>query len=77
MNRAIKLSIMVLAAIALLDLAGLDAAFARGGAPNIMDSPGYQRALQESRQRLQRQPEAAPTVAGPRAHRHAHRRHRH
>jgi hypothetical protein len=28
--------------------------FARGGAANIMNSPGYQRRLQESRQQLSR-----------------------
>jgi hypothetical protein len=38
--------------------------FARGGAANIMNSPGYQRRLQESRQQLP-QPELQPS-----AHRH-------
>lgn len=44
-------------------IAGSGAALARGGAANIMDSPGYQRALQESRKRLQQQP--GPTMAQP------------
>ncbi|MFY9955566.1 MAG: hypothetical protein WAK54_20765 [Bradyrhizobium sp.] len=45
---------------------------ARGGAPNIMDSPGYQRRLQESRQQL------PPTGAPASPHRHQPRhRHRH
>jgi len=35
-------------------------AFARGGAVNIMNSPGYQRALEESRKRL---PPANPQPA--------------
>jgi hypothetical protein len=45
---------------------------ARGGAPNIMDSPGYQRRLQESRQQL-----AEPTVQTPAtpSHRHKPRHH--
>lgn len=44
-------------------IVGSGAALARGGAANIMDSPGYQRALQESRKRLQQQP--GPTMAQP------------
>nr|WP_079543843.1 hypothetical protein [Bradyrhizobium lablabi] len=38
---------------------------ARGGAANIMDSPGYQRRLQESRQQL-----AQPSVHPSSTHRH-------
>ncbi len=34
-----------------VDLQGGGQAFARGGAPNLMGSPGYQRALEESRKR--------------------------
>ncbi|NEV77002.1 hypothetical protein DYI24_08090, partial [Rhodopseudomonas sp. BR0C11] len=44
-------------------MAGSGGALARGGAANIMDSPGYQRALQESRKRLQQQ--SGPTMAQP------------
>jgi hypothetical protein len=51
-----------------------DAALARGGGSAFMDSPGYQRALQNSRRQLQ-QPEYLPRAAEPR-HRHG-RRHRH
>jgi hypothetical protein len=43
---------------------------ARGGPPNIMDSPGYQRRLQESRQQL------PPTGASASPHRQQPR-HRH
>jgi hypothetical protein len=43
---------------------------ARGGPPSIMDSPGYQRRLQESRQQL-----AEPSVQPSPAHRR--KRHRH
>jgi hypothetical protein len=46
--------------------------FARGGAPSIMGSPGYQRRLQESRQQLA-QPDLSPSAVRhkPR-HRHRH-----
>lgn len=63
MTRTITLS----AACAALALVVLDVgpAFARGGAANIMDSPGYQRRLQESRQQLQ-QPYTTPPAVYPR-----------
>ncbi|NVN87016.1 MAG: hypothetical protein HXX15_13125 [Rhodopseudomonas sp.] len=63
-------------AAALVLLAGtfgvtvIDAASARGGAANLMNSPGYQRRLQESRQQL-----AAPEPRSPRVH-HGKVRHR-
>ncbi|RJF74347.1 hypothetical protein [Rhodopseudomonas palustris] len=57
-------SITLCAALALV-AATAGPAFARGGAPSIMDSPGYQRRLQESRQQLQ-QPYLAPPAVYPR-----------
>ena len=48
---------------------------ARGSAANIMNSPGYQRRLQESRQQLS-QPEAQPAPVY-RTKTRSHRRHRH
>jgi hypothetical protein len=48
--------------------------FARGGAASIMNSPGYQRRLQESRQQLA-QPDmqpSSPTVRRKSRHRHQH-----
>jgi hypothetical protein len=48
--------------------------FARGGAASIMNSPGYQRRLQESRQQLALpdvQP-SSPTVRRKSRHRHQH-----
>jgi hypothetical protein len=39
----------LLAVLALVEIAGFAPAFARGGAANLMNSPGYQRRLQESR----------------------------
>ncbi|WP_420135316.1 hypothetical protein [Rhodopseudomonas sp.] len=63
MTRTIVLS----AACAALALVAFDSgpAAARGGAANIMDSPGYQRRLQESRQQLQ-QPYTTPPAVYPR-----------
>src|SRR5438270_11485738 len=48
-------------------------AFARGGAPNIMNSPGYQRRLQESRQQPSQADLQTPAVR--RKARHWHWRH--
>ena len=62
-----KPSIALSAACAALALVAFDIgpAFARGGAPSVMDSPGYQRRLQESRQQLQ-QPYTTPPAVYPR-----------
>jgi hypothetical protein len=51
MKKALKL---LLAAIALMSAIAVSSGplFARGGGANIMNSPGYQRRLQESRQPL-------------------------
>jgi len=63
MKRTITLS----AACAALALLAIDTgpAFARGGAATIMDSPGYQRRLQESREQL-REPYTTPPAVYPR-----------
>jgi hypothetical protein len=59
------------AAIAIL--VSTEPVFARGGAANIMNSPGYQRRLQESRQQL---PQGVARASS--AHRHKSRHiHRH
>ncbi|WEF50536.1 hypothetical protein AFIC_002080 [[Pseudomonas] carboxydohydrogena] len=61
----------ILGASAILLDSGL--AHARGGAPNLMDSPGYQRRLQESRQQLQAQPAPAqPVVHHKKRHKRQH-----
>ena len=54
MNNAIKLFAILFAAI--LAFANADFAFARGGGggSNLFNSPGYQRALKESRERYRR-----------------------
>lgn len=51
------------------ELSALAPAVARGGAPNIMGSPGYQRALEESRKRYREsysQPYTQPPAVYPR-----------
>jgi hypothetical protein len=77
--RMIRPSAMLLAAVAAIGFSSVGAAFARGGAPNVMDSPGYQRALQESRKRLQVQPDApfAYDRREPRRQSRHHRKYRH
>jgi len=63
--------IMTLMAFALVLPASPAPSFARGGAPNLMDSPGYQRRLQESRQQLQVQPvPTQPAVHHKKKHKH-------
>jgi hypothetical protein len=65
---------LTFAAIVLVMFVASEPAVARGGAASIMNSPGYQRRLQESRQQLA-QPDLQPPS---RAVRHEPRhRHRH
>lgn len=63
------------ALLMLFTFADVPGVLARGGAPNIMDSPGYQRRLQESRQAYQKAYTAPPAVYPGRKWRH--RRHYH
>jgi len=51
MTRFLKLVLAVAALTAGIAVSS-EPLFARGGAANIMNSPGYQRRLQESRQQL-------------------------
>ncbi|MGJ4883178.1 MULTISPECIES: hypothetical protein [unclassified Bradyrhizobium] len=68
--------ILAAAASALAMMMASEPALARGAAASIMNSPGYQRRLQESRQQLGTPP-PAPYVAEPRYHRPKSKRHRH
>ncbi|MGJ5204784.1 hypothetical protein [Bradyrhizobium sp. HKCCYLR20261] len=68
--------IMAIAAAALVMVSACEPVLARGAAANIMNSPGYQRRLQESRQQLGAPP-PAPYVAEPGYHRPKLKRHRH
>jgi len=52
--------VLAAATLVMISLVASEAAWARGGPPSIMDSPGYQRRLQESRQQLS-QPAPAPS----------------
>jgi hypothetical protein len=71
MQNAVKLALAVVA-MAIAMVAVSEPVLARGGPPNIMDSPGYQRRLQESRQQL------PSTGAAASMHRHQPRhKHRH
>ncbi len=73
MTQRLRLT-MAIAATTLAMVSASEPVFARGAAANIMNSPGYQRRLQESRQQLGAPP--APYVAEPRYHgpRHKTRR---
>jgi len=64
--------------VAVLGLLVATPAAARGAAPSIMNSPGYQRALEESRRRYRQeaQPTARPQPVHPRKKKR-HRGHHH
>jgi hypothetical protein len=64
-----KLAAALLVLGSAVDFSDIAPALARGGAPSITNSPGYQRRLQESRQDVQ-----TPTIT-PRKKTH-HRHHR-
>jgi hypothetical protein len=69
MKNSLKLS-LALAAVAMAVAGSTELVFARaGGAANIMNSPGYQRRLQESRQQLS-QPGVQPSSTHRRKWRH-------
>lgn len=70
-----RLALMLLSLVALVELSAAQA-FARGGAANLLNSPGYQRRLQESRQEYLRATTAPPVVYPARKWRHRHRYHR-
>jgi len=68
--------IIAVAAAALGMMTASEPVLARGAAASIMNSPGYQRRLQESRQQLGAPEAQAPDPVEPlvkhRRHRHAH-----
>ncbi|WP_157169991.1 hypothetical protein [Afipia clevelandensis] len=73
-----KFAAVLLVVFATVELSNLAPAFARGGAANLMSSPGYQRRLQESRQDYQRAYTTPPAVYPGRKWRHrVWRRHGH
>ncbi|CCD96937.1 conserved exported hypothetical protein [Bradyrhizobium sp. ORS 375] len=68
--------IMAITATVLAMVSASEPVFARGAAANIMNSPGYQRRLQESRQQLGA-PQPASHVAEPRYHAPRYKARRH
>jgi len=73
MKNSLKL-LLALGAMAMALAVSSEPVFARGGAAaNIMNSPGYQRRLQESRQQLS-QPVVQPSSTHRRKWRYRHRR---
>jgi hypothetical protein len=75
MKGHIKLAAALLLLVGVVEFSNIVPALARGGAPSIMNSPGYQRRLQESRQPGSR-PHAQTLAIDSRKKRH-HRHHRH
>jgi hypothetical protein len=72
MEISLKL-LLTVAAITIAVVASSEPTFARGGPANIMNSPGYQRRLQESRQQLsQRDPQPSSAVRHQSRHRRRH-----
>jgi hypothetical protein len=69
MTRSSRL-LLTTAATAMAVMISSGPVLARGGPPSIMDSPGYQRRLQESRQQL-----AEPVVQPTPKHRHGRHHH--
>jgi hypothetical protein len=68
-----KLAAALLLLVGVVEFSNITPALARGGAPSIMNSPGYQRRFQESRQ-----PDSRPyTLAIDSREKRHHRHHRH
>jgi len=75
MIRIVGYSACVIGLVAGIDLAAVSAASARGGGSSIMNSPGYQRRLQESRGYVTNQSGSILPQQPPVTH-HPKRRHR-
>jgi hypothetical protein len=72
MNGQTQLAAALLLLVGAVEFSIITPALARGGAPSIMNSPGYQRRLQESRK-----PDSRPHVQTPAIDPRKQRRHRH
>jgi hypothetical protein len=77
MNK-LRLAVWLAATLTALEFIHSGEAFARGGAANIMNSPGYQRRLQESRGYVPNQSGSILAPQSPKARnpKTLHRRHR-
>jgi hypothetical protein len=69
-----KLAIALLVLVGALEFLDVASALARGGAANIMNSPGYQRRLQESRQQYSQSYGQAPVIHSRKNWHHRHHR---
>ncbi|EKS31824.1 hypothetical protein HMPREF9696_04045 [Afipia clevelandensis ATCC 49720] len=78
MQRFLRIGIVISLFATVCAASANTSAFARGAAPSIMNSPGYQRALEESRRRyrLEVQPPVRPQPTHPRKKKR-HRTHHH
>jgi hypothetical protein len=76
MKKCLKCSLTI-AALATAVLGSCAPVFARGGAASIMNSPGYQRRLQESRQQVSQPQVSQPDVQPASVHRGHKPRHHH
>jgi hypothetical protein len=74
MSNSVKVLAVFLVLAAALAMVGITPASARGAAANIMNSPGYQRALEESRKRY-RESYSQPHVRSPQVDHRKKRRH--
>jgi hypothetical protein len=70
-----KLAAALLLLVGAAELSNLAPALARGGAPSIMNSPGYQRRLQESRQQHSQSYVQTPAIDSRKKRHHRHYRH--
>jgi hypothetical protein len=71
MRTRLKLCLIIAVGTAALALVS-EPLLARGGAASIMNSPGYQRRLQESRQQLPQSGAATAVVVRKKSHHHRH-----
>jgi hypothetical protein len=76
MNRFLRGALWLTIALTAIEVVAPGEAFARGGAANIMNSPGYQRRLQESRGYVANQ-SGSLAPQSPRVYQRSKVRHRH
>jgi len=77
MNKFLLGAVCLTAALTAIELLGPQEAFARGAAANIMNSPGYQRRLQESRGYVPNQSGSIFAPKSPRVYQRPNVRRRH
>jgi hypothetical protein len=75
MKNHAKLAAALVLLVGTIEFSNIAPALARGGAASIMNSPGYQRRLQESRQQYSRSYRQTPAMQPRKKWHHRHRRH--